>query len=36
MLGLGLAPATAHELAELIVTGKTPAVLEPFSVSRFR
>jgi D-amino-acid dehydrogenase len=36
MLGLGLAPATAHELAELILTGETPAVLEPFSASRFR
>lgn len=36
MLGLGLAPATAHELAELIVTGKTPAVLEPFAATRFR
>jgi D-amino-acid dehydrogenase len=35
MLGLGLAPATAHELAELIVTGKTPAVLEPFAATRF-
>jgi D-amino-acid dehydrogenase len=35
MLGLGLAPASAHELAELILTGRTPPVLEPFSAKRY-
>lgn len=35
MLGLGLAPASAHELAELILTGRTPPVLEPFAADRF-
>jgi D-amino-acid dehydrogenase len=35
MLGLVLAPASGDALAELIVTGKTPAVLEPFSPNRF-
>ena len=35
MLGLVLAPASADQLAELIVTGKTPPVLEPFSPTRF-
>ena len=36
MLGLGLAPASAHELAELILTGRTPSVLEPFTADRFK
>jgi D-amino-acid dehydrogenase len=35
MLGFGLAPASGDALAELIVTGKTPPVLEPFSPTRF-
>jgi D-amino-acid dehydrogenase len=35
MLGFGLAPASGDVLAELIVTGKTPPVLEPFSPNRF-
>ena len=35
MLGLVLAPASADALAELIVTGKTPPVLEAFSPARF-
>jgi D-amino-acid dehydrogenase len=35
MLGFGLAPASGDALAELIVTGKTPAVLEPFTPNRF-
>jgi D-amino-acid dehydrogenase len=35
MLGLGLAPASGDALAELIVTGKTPPVLEPFGPNRF-
>lgn len=36
MLGLSLAPASAEALAELIVTGEAPPVLEPFSPDRFR
>lgn len=35
MLGFGLAPASGDVLAELIVTGKTPPVIEPFSPNRF-
>ena len=36
MLGVTLAPGTAAALTELIVRGRTPAVLEPFAASRFR
>jgi glycine oxidase len=32
--GVLLAPATAHHLAEAIVTGHVPAMLRPFSVAR--
>jgi D-amino-acid dehydrogenase len=35
MLGFGLAPASGDALAELVVTGKTPPVLEPFTPTRF-
>ena len=35
MLGVTLAPVTGHLVAELITTGKTPTVLEPFTPTRF-
>ena len=35
MLGLTLAPATGDALAETLLTGRAPAVLEPFSPGRF-
>jgi D-amino-acid dehydrogenase len=35
MLGLTLAPASAEALTELMLTGHTPPVLEPFSATRF-
>jgi D-amino-acid dehydrogenase len=36
MLGVTLAPATGEQLAELVMTGSVPAVLQPFSPRRFR
>lgn len=33
--GFKAAPAAGHRVAELIATGKVPAVLEPFSLERF-
>ena len=35
MHGLTLAASTGDAVAELITTGQTPPVLEPFSPSRF-
>jgi D-amino-acid dehydrogenase len=35
MLGVTLGPATGDHLADLITTGQTPAVLEPFRPERF-
>ena len=35
-LGVTLGPATGDRLAELILTGRRPAVLEPFAPDRFR
>lgn len=35
MLGITLAPASAVAVAELVLTGRTPDVLEPFTPQRF-
>ena len=35
MLGVTLAPATAVQLARLLVTGRVPEVLAPFDPARF-
>jgi sarcosine oxidase subunit beta len=34
--GFKAIPANGSLMAELIATGKTPALMEPFSVDRFR
>ena len=34
--GFKAAPAAGRSMAELIVTGKTPRLIEPFGISRFR
>lgn len=36
MLGITLAPATGEALAELIMTGRSPGVLHPFTPQRFQ
>ncbi|SFC56850.1 D-amino-acid dehydrogenase [Nocardioides terrae] len=36
MLGITLAPATGEAVAELMLTGRTPEVLQPFSPARFQ
>jgi D-amino-acid dehydrogenase len=36
MLGITLGPATGDYLAELVITGRVPPVLEPFRPERFR
>jgi glycine/D-amino acid oxidase-like deaminating enzyme len=35
MQGVTLAPPSGHALAEMIVTGQRPALLEPFRLDRF-
>ncbi|MBI3978038.1 MAG: FAD-dependent oxidoreductase [Chloroflexi bacterium] len=36
MLGVSLGPATGEAVAEMLLSGRPPAVLEPFSPARFR
>jgi glycine/D-amino acid oxidase-like deaminating enzyme len=36
MLGMTLGPPAGEAIAEMLVTGDRPAVLEPFQIDRFR
>src|SRR2546428_12848626 len=35
-VGIMLSPITGKTIAELVVTGETPALLKPFSIERFQ